>query len=54
VLKAGVKSTVMNPRPLVKAGASIDTLDGAGHLLAMEKPDACSDWLKARLDAAFT
>jgi pimeloyl-ACP methyl ester carboxylesterase len=54
VLKAGVKSTVMNPGPLIKTGASIDTLDGAGHLLAMEKPGACADWLKARLDAAFT
>jgi pimeloyl-ACP methyl ester carboxylesterase len=54
VLRAGEKSTVMNANALTKAGASLDTLDGASHLLAMEKPQDCAIWLKARLDSAFT
>ena len=44
VLRASQGSTVINAKGLRRRGVTLETLDG-GHLLAMEQPEATSDWL---------
>ena len=53
ILKAERGSTVLNPKAVIKAGAALTSLSGAGHLAPLEKPESCARWLQDTMAAAL-